>query len=226
MLNSEKIFTILCSIFSLVTVLGNLTYRKFIYLDIPYVNSFELSVGVLLYPIAFFIISIISEFYGKEKARFCVNIGVLMNIFGAIIVTTMNWLPATSWSEVDDNMFHNIFGYYEISFGASILACYISQFLDIQIYAFVKKLTNGKYILLRNYTSTFISLFVDTFIVIYILESFALIPTNQMWPLIINGYSFKIFFTICSTPLFYIIIFLIQRLLLQENKEIYENQSA
>ena len=224
MKNSEKIFTILCSIFSLITVLGNLTYRKFVHFEIPYIYSFELSVGVLLYPLAFFVTGVISEFYGKEKAEFCVKMSILMNISGASIVTIMNIMPATDWSEVTDNMFHEIFGFYGICFGASMAACYISQFLDIQIYVFVKNLTKGKYIWIRNYISTFISLFIDTFIVVYLLKLFNLIPQEQMWNIILSGYCFKVFFTICTTPIFYATIFLINKLTLKERQEFHEKQ--
>ena len=138
MSNSNKIFTILCAIFSLLTVTGNLTYRKFVHLDIPF-HSFELSVGVLLYPLAFLITGLISEFYGKERAQFCINLGLGINIFSAILIGIMDFLPATSWSEVNDEVFHNVFGFYGVCFRASIVACYVSQRIDVRIYLFVKK---------------------------------------------------------------------------------------
>jgi uncharacterized integral membrane protein (TIGR00697 family) len=216
MSNTDKIFTIFCSLFSLLTVTGNLTYRKFVHLDLP-LHNFELSVGVLLYPLAFLITGLISEFYGKERAKFCINLGLGMNIISATIVSFMDILPATSWSEINDQIFHEVFGFYGVCFAASIIACYISQSIDIRIYLFVKALTNGKYIWLRNYSSTTISLFIDTFVVIATLVSFDLLPREQMWNVTMNSYGFKMFFTICATPIFYTAIFIVRKMTINED---------
>jgi uncharacterized integral membrane protein (TIGR00697 family) len=201
--------------FSLLTVTGNLTYRKFIHLDLPF-HTFELSVGVLLYPLAFLITGLTSEFYGMNRAKFCINLGLGVNIFSAIIVSIMDILPATSWSEINDEIFHNVFGFYGVCFAASILACYISQLIDIRIYLFVKQLTKDKYIWIRNYASTSISLFIDTIVVIATLVAFDLLPKEQMWNVTLNSYGFKMFFTICATPIFYTAIFIVRKLTIKD----------
>lgn len=212
MSNVEKIYTGLCTLFSVLIIVGNLTYQKFIVLPILPFHTFELSVGAMIYPLTFMITDLIAEFYGKEKARFCVQFAIAMNVFAAIIIMSMDRLPATEWSNIDDSTFHKVFGLYSVAFIGSMIACYTSQALDIKLYLWIRKLTKGNWLWLRNNGSTAISLFVDTFIVISFMTFFGALPVEQMWVLILNSYSFKLFFTICSTPLFYVCVGLMRKL--------------
>jgi queuosine precursor transporter len=45
------------------------------------------------------------------------------------------------------------------------------------------------------------------------LQSGVILPMDRMWVLIINSYLFKLFFTVCSTPLFYICVVVIRSIL-------------
>ncbi len=212
MSNVEKIYTGLCTLFSVLIIVGNLTYQKFIVLPILPFHTFELSVGAMIYPLTFMITDLIAEFYGKEKARFCVQFAIAMNVFAALIIMSMDMLPATKWSNIDDPTFHKVFGLYSVAFIGSMIACYTAQALDIKLYLWIRKLTKGNWLWLRNNGSTAISLFVDTFIVISFMTFFGALPVEQMWLLILNSYSFKLFFTICSTPLFYVCVGLMRKL--------------
>lgn len=206
MSNAEKIYTGLCVLFATLIVLGNLTYQKFVSIPILSIHVFQLSVGAILYPLTFLITDLISELHGKEKAKFCVSFGIVTNIIIALILALMDYLTATSWSKIDDATFHKIFGLYSISFTASIIACYISQAVDISLYLWIRKITKGKHLWLRNNLSTAISLFIDTFIVIGFMVLFNILTEEHLWLLIKNSYSWKLFFTISSTPLFYLCV--------------------
>jgi len=113
-------------------------------------------------------------------------------------------LPATPWSKISDDTFHKIFGYYGVAFVGSIIACYAAQAIDIRLYLLISKLTKGKYLWLRSNGSTCVSLLIDTSIVIGIMTMFGIFPSSHMFTLITNSYGWKLFFTICSTPLFYL----------------------
>lgn len=200
---SEKIYTGLCTLFATLIIIGNLTYQKITTIEL-YFYSLDLSVGALLYPLTFLITALIVEFYGKEKAKFCIRYAMFLNILTVMIIGLMDHLPTASWSKINTQTFHQVFGFYGIAFVGSILACYISQLLDVQLNLFIRQLTQGKYLWLRSNGSTCISLFVDTSIVISFLTLFGIFPIQKMWPLIMNSYIWKLFFTLCSTPLFYL----------------------
>lgn len=206
MTRDESIYISLCVVFSVLIVMGNLIYQKFVFLPIFPFYTFELSVGAILYPLTFMITDLITEFYGKEKANFCIKLAIFMNIFVACIIAGMDQLHSTSWSRVDSATFHQVFGLYSVAFIGSMIACYISQMLDVTVYLWIRKITNGRLLWARNNGSTAISLFFDTFIVISFMTAFGVLPVERMWILITNSYLFKLFFSICSTPLFYVCV--------------------
>lgn len=200
---TEKIYTGLCGLFSILIVLSNLTYQKFVALPILPFHTFEISVGAILYPLTFLLTDLITEFYSKERANFCVKFAIIINIIVAGILMFMDSLTATEWSKIDNDTFHHVFGFYSVAFIGSILACYISQAFDIVLYLWIRKTTKGKYLWLRNSGSTSISLLIDTSIVISVMSLFGILPSEQIIPLIINSYSWKLFFTISMIPVFY-----------------------
>lgn len=215
---SDKIYTTLCVVFSLFIVVGNLIYQKFVFLPILPFHIFELSVGAITYPLTFMLTDLIAEFYGKNKANFCVRLAIVMNIIIALVIMMMDKLNATEWSKIDNITFHRVFGLYSVAFIGSIIACYIAQLFDITIYLWIRKLTGSRWLWLRNNGSTAISLFIDTCIVINFMSMFGILPIDRIWPLIINSYLFKLFFTVCSTPLFYACVGIIRWLLKNETK--------
>ncbi len=136
-----------------------------------------------------------------------------MNIIVALILNMMDALPATLWSKIDVPTFHKVFGFYNVAFLGSILACFISQMIDVSLYAWIRKITSNKYLWLRSNGSTAISLFIDTCVVIIFMSIFGILPKEQIGSLILGSYSFKLFFTICSTPLFYMCVSIVKRLI-------------
>ena len=212
----EKIYSFLCVVFSVIIVSGNLIDKKFISFNLFSFYTFEVSAGVLLYPLTFVITDIIAEFFGREKSSFCVKIAIYVNIFIALVVTIIENLHATSWSTIDNEQFTYVFGHYKAAVVGSIIAMYISQFVDMRLYLLIKKLTNGRMIWLRNVVSASISLLIDTTIIIIILTFFGAFPKDAMFTLIINSYMYKLFFTICNAPIFYIYYYIIK--FLQNNE--------
>jgi uncharacterized integral membrane protein (TIGR00697 family) len=203
---SDNIYTSLCVFFAVLVITGNLIYQKFVTFSLFNIHSFELSVGAILYPLTFLLTDLITEFYGREKANFCVKLAITMNIIIAFVIMGMDSLEATAWSKVDNELFHQVFGAYNIAFIASIVACYCSQRIDVLIYLWLKNYTKGKSLWLRSNCSTAFSLLLDTSIVLGIMCFAQLLPMDKMLPLIITTYSFKLVFTISSTPLFYLAV--------------------
>ncbi len=208
LLNTE-IYTFLCLLFAVLIILGNLTYQKFVTLPF-YLHPTTLSVGALLYPLTFFITDLISEFFGREKARFCVAAALLMNFLTAAILVGMDALPATSWSRLDNTTFHQVFGSYRLAFAGSMLACYTAQILDVTVYLWIKKRTQSRWLWLRSNSSTALALWVDTFLVVGFMAFFGLLPWEHFFTLVINSYLYKLLFTVCSTPFFYLCVRIIR----------------
>lgn len=202
------IYLILASMFIAALVVSNLIFQKFFYWNPFGLFRFELSVGILPYPITFLITDIISEIYGKKKANQVVIAGIFASVFSMGIILIANYTTATDNSPVNNVLFSKVFGLSPIAVLASMLAYLFAQFIDIRIFHFWKRKTKGKHLWLRNNFSTFSSQFIDTFTVITLLCSFQVIPWHLFSILLISGFLFKILIALFDTPIIYFIVYL------------------
>ena len=204
---AQKIYLILGALFVASLVASNLIFQKFFYWDFFGLYTFEISVGILPYPITFLITDIISEVYGKRKANQIVTIGIFASFFSMLIVFVSGIVPATDWSPVSDTLFNKVFGATAIAVLASMLAYLFAQYIDIQLFHFWKRLTKGKHLWLRNNFSTFLSQFIDTFTVLILLCSFGKIEWKLFSSLLLSGFLFKVLIAALDTPLLYLAVY-------------------
>lgn len=205
------IFLILASMFIAALVVSNLIFQKFFYWNPFGWFQFELSVGILPYPITFLITDIISEIYGKKRANQVVIAGIFASFFSMVIILIANYVPAIANSPINNELFSKVFGLSPVAVLASMLAYLFAQFIDIKIFHFWKQKTQGKHLWLRNNFSTFSSQFIDTFTVISLLCLFEVLPWNLFSTLLISGFLFKILIAALDTPILYLIVYLFRR---------------
>ncbi|WP_298532813.1 queuosine precursor transporter [uncultured Algibacter sp.] len=225
-LAAQRIYILLGALFITSLVVSNLIFQKFFYwypFDIEIFGSklFEISVGILPYPITFLITDLISEIYGKKRANDVVVTGIFASLFSLLIIKMGSVVPAISWSYVKDDTFQTVFGNSSIAVFASMLTYLFAQFVDIQIYHFWKRLTKGKHLWLRNNFSTWFSQFVDTFTIVFLLCSFGIIDWVNFKGLLISGFIFKVLIAVLDTPFLYLSVYLFRkRFNLKVNEEI------
>ncbi|MEP5254338.1 queuosine precursor transporter [Winogradskyella rapida] len=223
---AQRIYLLLAGLFITSLVVSNLIFQKFFYwypLDIEIFGTklFEISVGILPYPITFLITDLISEIYGKKRANDIVVVGIFASLFSLLIIYVAAQVPATEWSYVDNELFHTVFGNTTIAVFASMLTYLFAQFVDIQIYHFWKRLTKGKHLWLRNNFSTWFSQFIDTLTIVTLLCSFGIIDWDNFKGLLVSGFLFKVIVAILDTPFLYLGVFLFRkRFRLRTNQEI------
>lgn len=204
---AQRIYLILGALFIASLVVSNLIFQKFFSWDFFGLYTFEISVGILPYPITFLITDIISEIYGRRKANAIVTAGIFASFFSLLIVLVADIVPATSWSPINDNLFNQVFGATAIAVLASMLAYLFAQYIDIQLFHFWKRLTKGKHLWIRNNFSTFLSQFVDTCTVLILLCSFGKIEWSLFGSLLLGGFLFKVLIAALDTPLLYAAVF-------------------
>jgi uncharacterized integral membrane protein (TIGR00697 family) len=213
---AKKIYLYLGGLFITSLVVSNLIFQKFFFwrpfeLTVFGNQLFELSVGILPYPITFLITDLISEIYGKKKANQVVIAGIFASFFSMGILWMANVVPALSNSPVDDSTFQTVFALSPVAVLASMMAYLGAQFVDIRLYHFWKKLTKGRMLWLRNNFSTFSSQFIDTFSVISLLSLFGVLEWDLFWGLVLSGFLFKVFVAALDTPLLYLFVFLFRK---------------
>ncbi len=175
------------------------------------IKLFELSVGILPYPLTFLITDLISEIYGKKKANQVVIAGIFASFFSMGIVLLAGAVPVMENSPLSNNDFEKVFSLSPLAVLASMLAYLAAQFVDIRIYHFWKKFTKGKHLWLRNNFSTFASQFLDTFTVISLLCLFEILPWDLFFGLVLSGFIFKVLVAAFDTPLLYLFVWLFKR---------------
>jgi len=206
-----NIYLVLASVFIASLVVSNLIFQKFFSFNFLGWYNFEISVGILPYPITFLVTDLISEIYGKKKANQVVIAGIFASVFSLGIIMLSDIVPATSWSPVNNETFHDVFGLSILAVMASMMAYLVAQFVDIRIYHFWKRKTQGRHLWLRNNFSTVSSQFLDTFTVLFLLCSFGVIEWKLFGLLLLNGFLYKLLVALLDTPLLYFFVYLFRK---------------
>jgi len=175
-------------------------------------NLFGLVVtgGNALYGAMFLLTDILSEHYGKREAYLAVLIGFLSSAF---FVVATQVLLAFTVNEFDFAQPHlsALFSLAPRILLGSMIAYIISQSFDVWSFNKIRKLTNSKYLWLRNNGSTLVSQFIDTIIFTAIgLTAFTflpfegIIPTDLFWSVALATYIIKVIVAIIDTPFLYL----------------------
>ena len=203
---ANNFYLVLAAIFIASLVTSNLIFQKFFRFDAMGWYVFEISVGIIPYPVTFLVTDIVSEIYGKKRANRVVMAGLFASIFTLLIVLIADLSAGTEWSPVNDNQFHHVFGVTFIGVGASMAAYLAAQFIDVQLFHFWKRVTKGKHLWLRNNASTFTSQFIDTLTVLLLLCLFNIIEWKYFNVLLVNGFLFKVIIALLDTPVIYFVV--------------------
>ena len=205
----ERLYLIFTGIFIASLVACNLIFQKFFTWNFLGL-TFELSVGIIAYPITFLVTDLISELYGKKRANQVVISGFCASIFTTLLIFISMNATAADWSPVDSATFNKVFGLSAPAFLASMMAYLTAQFIDVRIFHFWKRLTKGKHLWLRNNASTMFSQLVDTSMVLLILCSAGAISWERFGSLLLMGWLFKVIVAAIDTPIIYFLLWVLK----------------
>ena len=204
----DQFYLVLSGIFIASLVTCNLIANKFVTVDFGF-KVFIVSAGILPYPLTFLVTDLISELYGQRKANLVVFAGFIASMFVLLFLWLGGQFNAIPDSLVSDDIYNSVFRNAWRIIAASMIAYLFAQFIDVRIFHFWKKLTNGKHLWLRNNGSTVASQLVDTILVICILFA-GVWSTDQIFSAIIDGWLFKMLMALIDTPIIYGIIYLLK----------------
>ncbi len=220
---ARRIYLFLASLFIAALVTCNIIANKFISVDLWLFGSwktFTISVGILPYPITFLITDILSEVYGRKRTNEVVLAGFGVSVFVLFILWLGHVFPAIPNSPVQDDAFDNVFQNSWRVIMASMVAYLSAQFLDIRMFHFWKRLTNGRMLWVRNNFSTLASQLVDTFLVVTIIF-IGSVGWQTIGGYVLDGWLFKIICAAIDTIFIYIAIWIFQKIFgLQRGQEI------
>ncbi len=176
--------------------------------------SFNLTCGVLLWPLEFIVTDIVNEYYGpKAVKRISYTAVVLISYAFVMFYGAMRIPPADFWivskqaEGIPDmqNAFGGIFGQGMWIILGSLIAFLVSQIVDVTVFHKIKKRTGQKWVWLRATGSTVVSQLVDSFIVLFIAFK---IGNGWSWKLVLAiclvNYLYKFTMALLLTPVIYL----------------------
>ena len=181
--------------------------------------SFNMTAGVLLWPVVFIMTDIINEYYGTRGVRILSYMAAGLILYGFVMAWfAIQVAPAQFWIDVvaaqyperlpDINLaFGKIFGQGMWIIGGSLVAFLIGQLVDVKTFHWLRRLTGSKKLWLRATGSTLVSQLIDSFVVLFI--AFYIGP--DQWPLgmvlavAVVNYLYKFIAAIAITPLLYVV---------------------
>jgi len=202
--------------------------------------GFNLTAGVLLWPVVFVMTDIINEYYGKCGVKLLSYLAAGLILYAFIMFFLAIGLSPNEWwksssgvVEADPNAslsnmdlaFRKIFGQGNWIIMGSLVAFLVGQFLDVSVFQWIKRKTGENKIWLRATGSTLISQFVDSFVVLII--AFYIGADWELGRVLAIGmmnYFYKFFMAVILTPLIYLGHYLIE-LYLGEEAEILKRHA-
>ena len=177
--------------------------------------DFDLTAGVLLWPVVFVMTDVINEYFGLRGVRRLSFFTAGLMLYAFVIFYLVSMLPpADFWlklyeDKLDiDEAFSLLFRQGMGIITGSLLAFLVSQLLDVIIFQKIRQWTGSRRIWLRATGSTLISQLIDSFVVLWV--AFYLFPRSELrWELAqilavgSLNYVYKFVVALASTPLIY-----------------------
>jgi len=240
----ERVFLVLAGFFlCAMTLLNVVGITRFIQ-----IGPLALAVGVLPYPLTFLCTDLISELYGRRRANFLVWVGFGLNFFILSILWLAQMIPSVPldsqppWQVIQlaeeialpsgkvvsgsIELFQLIYACTSGAVFASMMAYIAAQFCDVQMFHYLKRLTKGKHLWIRNNFSTLTSQMVDSVMVISVTFGAAFFAGNMtlaaLFVLIGSSYVFKMIVALADTIPFYLLTHYLKNWLQIDNETMFD----
>lgn len=241
---SQRLFLFLCGLFLTNALIAEIIGAKIFSVEsmmgwqpaqIPLAGQlldFNMSAGVLNWPIVFITSDLINEYFGRRGVRRIsfLTAGFIVYMFVTIYATT-HLPPAQFW--LDLNSTDNAGNHFNINEAfsrifrqgmgimiGSVTAFLIGQLLDVVVFTWLRRRTGSKHIWLRATGSTMFSQLVDSFVVItiafYVFGNWSL---GQVFAVGTVNYIYKGSIAVLTTPLLYVAHYFIDRYLGENQAE-------
>lgn len=181
------------------TVIANIQVAKTIAMPFDIVMTLGNTMYVTLYMTS----DLLNEKYGREEARKAVWFGFFTLLMTTVIMQ-MALIFEPQETDIAQSSLETIFGLMPRLALGSLTAYFISQFLDVRLYAWIRKYySSSSQLWIRSNGSTMVSSFVDT--LIFCTIAFAGLYDLQVWlEILFTTFIAKFLLTAVGTPILYI----------------------
>ncbi|NDK56291.1 queuosine precursor transporter [Pontibacter fetidus] len=184
--------------------------------------DFNLTAGVIIWPVVFVTTDIINEYFGTQGVKKVSILTVILILYAFLVITIVTGLPpAQFWVDLNSkdpqgnpfNIDYAFSSIYRQGLGiiiGSVVAFLVSQLLDATVFHWLRRYTGSKKIWLRATGSTLVSQLVDSLVVLFV--AFYMFG-NWSLELVLSvaaiNYIYKFSVAIVMTPVLYLAHYLI-----------------
>lgn len=181
------------------TVVANIQVAKTIAMPFDIVMTLGNTMYVTLYMTS----DLLNEKYGRAEARKAVWFGFFTLLMTTVLMQMVLFFEPQETDFAQESL-EKIFGLMPRLALASLTAYFISQFLDVRLYAWIRKYYgSSRQLWIRSNGSTMVSSFVDT--LIFCTIAFAGLYDWNVWlEILLTTFLAKFLLTAAGTPILYI----------------------
>lgn len=181
--------------------------------------------GTLVFPISYIFGDILTEVYGYRRSRRVIWMGFFATALTGFFVWLAGQLPGEGlWQTyAGDDAYQAILGGVSGLIVASLVAYFAGEFSNSYVLVKLKIRTNGRFLWVRTIGSTLVGQAVDTSIFIVIAVLLGVFPAEQVIPLIVTNYIFKVALEVILTPL---TLHTISSIKQAENVDVYDHNTS
>ncbi len=226
----QTLFFVLCGIFITNAIVAEIIGAKIFSIETTlglepagfkifgYILDFNMSAGVLNWPIVFIISDIINEYFGVKGVKMISYFTCILIVYTfGLLYLTSSLPPAQFWLDINardvsgnplniNDAFSTIVRQGLGIIIGSLTAFLLGQILDAFIFRKIRNMTSNRFLWLRATGSTLISQLIDSFVVIFIaFYVFGNWKLDQIFAVGTVNYIYKFCVAILMTPLIYLI---------------------
>lgn len=176
-----------------------------------------LPAGLLLFPITYLLGDLLTEIYGFGNSRRVIWMGMICNLFMAMMCRISISLPAVeSWEH--GAAYAQILGSSSRLMAISVFTYFVGEFVNAYVVAKLKVRMQGKWFWARALCGSWLGEGIETGLFIP-LAFWGTMPNEELLRLAMFYYSFKVLYSLCAMPLLNSLVKLLKRL---ERNEVYD----
>lgn len=160
------------------------------------------TLGNVLFASNFLATDMLTENYGYKEAKKGVLFAII-SILVFLVVTQIALLYIPNTEDVAQGSFELLFGLVPRISIASISMFALSNFVDIRLYEYLRKKTDGKKMWLRNNLCTIICNGGENFL-FYLIAFAGIMPISVILSIALSATIIEVLIAICDTPFLYL----------------------
>ena len=160
------------------------------------------TLGNVLFASNFLATDMLTENYGYKSAKKGVKFGIL-SVIVFVIVTQVALLFVPNAEDVAQGSFELLFGFIPRISLASISMFALSNFVDIRLYEWIRKKSNGKKLWLRNNVCTILCNGGENFL-FYLIAFAGVMEMPVILSIALSATIIEVLIALCDTPFLYL----------------------